>query len=71
MYEEDSKIVKWLKFFGLYPLTLHEAVYSGSTKDVEKAVYRILKNQMRAHARGKVDLKMITVDSYDVRSIDG
>ena len=66
MYEEDSTLVKWLKFFGIYPLTLHEAVYAGSTKDVEKAVYKILKNQVRAHARGKIDPKMITVDSYDV-----
>lgn len=41
----DSRLTKWLKLVGLSPLSLHEAVYSGSLKHVEKALLRIYKRE--------------------------
>lgn len=48
---------KWLKFFGILPLTLHEAVLSGSVAHVKAAILKFQKGKRAQPA---------LVDAYDV-----
>lgn len=43
--QDDSKLRRWAKFLGIVSLSLHESVFSGSIKHLEKALLNIWKKE--------------------------